>query len=122
MGAFVLRNEAGQGVCPNLPHAEEILNTANVSPRESGMVVGFETVPEAEARRWDCALSSESLGAAKTFDDLWIDARGGSVRMDYTPVDDTDANACEVVFREGSKRMTGTTRGVRIEFELLEVK
>ena len=42
--------------------------------------------------------------------------------MDFTPIDDVDANQVEVVFRERSKRVRYDGDRVTINFELLEAK
>ena len=121
MGAFTLRNSSDEGLCPGLPHKEQILNTASISPRESGMIIGFETVPEAEVRKWLGVIDGASPAEARDFDVLWEEARGGSVRMDYVPIDDTDS--VEVQFVEAAKKMRQTRSGsVEIEFELVEAK
>ena len=122
MGAFVLRNEAGDGLCPGLPARENLINTATIGIENSGMRVGWELYPEGEVRTWPGTLPGVSLTEARDFDRLWEEVGGGSVAVDFTPIDDVDANQVEVVFRERSKRVRYDGDRVTINFELLEAK
>ena len=79
-------------------------------------------INERELQRFRCRWPETNRGQRELLRQAWRESRGGVLPMNYTPIDDIDANAIEVQIVTRPREVQRGPVTFELECELVEVR